>query len=188
MSTDLAVIEAALKAATESPWFVDAPDRVFVGNRADGRSAGLFEIIYGSDDVLSDLHSAAAVRALANAHLIANAPTWLAELVERVKVAEAEVKRVREAAHTLGKIIDNQCRDVLDITGAHDLIDADGDGDWGVIWDLLREQAQKGQRAEAAEAAIERVRAAVERAETRGGGYAGILHGSEILRALDGDA
>lgn len=98
MSTDLAVIKAALKAATESPWFVNAPDRVFVGNRADGRSAGLFEIIYGSDDVLSDLHSAAAVRALANAHLIANAPTWLAELVERVKVAEAAIERVRALA------------------------------------------------------------------------------------------
>ena len=166
MSTDLAVIEAALKAATPGPWRADNND-VWT---ADG-----------------DRFISAPVR-IADANLIANAPTWLAELVERVKVAEAEVKRVREAAHTLGKIIDNQCRDVLDITGAHDLIDADGDGDWGVIWDLLREQAQKGQRAEAAEAAIERVRAAVERAETRGGGYAGILHGSEILRALDGDA
>ena len=132
MSTDLAVIEAALKAATESPWFVDAPDRVFVGNRADGRSAGLFEIIYGSDDVLSDLHSAAAVRALANAHLIANAPTWLAELVERVKVAEAAIERVRRFAN-------NARRDYTHISGcggdpecpacwAHDILRAlDGD-------------------------------------------------------------
>ena len=169
MSTDLAVIEAALKAATPGPWRADNND-VWT---ADG-----------------DRFISAPVR-IADANLIANAPTWLAELVERVKVAEAEVKRVREAAHTLGKIIDNQCRDVLDITGAHDLIDADGDGDWGVIWDLLREQAQKGQRAEAAEAAIERVRALADR--LKAGGFTSVYEsaqelGEMIADALDGDA
>lgn len=59
MSTDLAVIEAALKAATN------------------------LQIVWS----------------LSDAHLIANAPAWLAELVERVKAAEAEVERLRELDH-----------------------------------------------------------------------------------------
>ena len=69
MSTDLAVIEAALKAATPGPWRADNND-VWT---ADG-----------------DRFISAPVR-IADANLIANAPTWLAELVERVKVAEAAV-------------------------------------------------------------------------------------------------
>ena len=64
----------------------------------------------------------------------------LAELEE----ARAETESVRAAARTLGKIIDVQCRDVLDITDAHDLVGTDGDGDWGAVWDRLREQVERG--------------------------------------------
>lgn len=78
MSTDLAVIEAALKAATPAPWQADNND-VWT---ADG-----------------DRFISAPVR-IADANLIANAPTWLAELVERVKVAEAAIERVRSEVLT----------------------------------------------------------------------------------------
>lgn len=138
MSTDLAVIEAALKAATPGPWRADNND-VWT---ADG-----------------DRFISAPVR-IADANLIANAPTWLAELVERVKVAEAERDGWHETA------IENET----------------------IADDYRRHAEAMTDRWRKAEAAIERVRAAVERAEARGGGYAGILHGSEILRALDGDA
>lgn len=168
MSTDLAVIEAALKTATPGPWETWPHAHI----EDDCRCLSCqFVTVWQTHNSLDcedvpkkpgeSERCEASGYSWEDANLIANAPTWLAELVERVKVAEAEVERVREAARTLGKIIDDQCRDVLDITGAHDLVDADGDGDWGAIWDLLREQAQRGQRAEAAEAAIERVRSEV---------------------------
>lgn len=55
----------------------------------------------------------------------------------------AEIERLRRGAQTLGKIIDDQCRMVLDATGLHDLVDEDGDGDWGAIWDRLFELRAK---------------------------------------------
>ena len=91
MSTDLAVIEAALAAATNYPWMVTdlrgAPD----GNRdciwvdvALGEGSRTYRTVaeMTEDDGLQIIWT------LADAHLIANAPAWLAELVERVKAAE----------------------------------------------------------------------------------------------------
>ena len=78
--------------------------------------------------------------------LFAQQPT-----VAEVKAeAIADTEKVRQAARTLGKIIDDQCRDVLEITGAYDLVGEDGDGDWGAVWDRLRELAEKGKRAASA--------------------------------------
>jgi hypothetical protein len=95
MSTDLAVIEAALKAATPGPW------------EASGHDSGhsMYELDWyvvqpEAGDAICDLESYervtcnerhAQTTAEADAHLIANAPTWLAELLERVKAAEAHV-------------------------------------------------------------------------------------------------
>lgn len=91
MSTNLAVIEAALKAATPGPWEASADN--MVPDRAAILTAWCYE---GEDaELVTDWC------ALADANLIANAPTWLAELVERVKVAEAATKRVRALADRL---------------------------------------------------------------------------------------
>ena len=83
MSTDLAVIEAALEAATPGPWVWSNSDRTTARRELDGP--------------LTNVLATAALRwpTHEDAHLIANAPTWLAELVERVKVAEAAIERVR---------------------------------------------------------------------------------------------
>lgn len=138
--SDLAVIGAALKAAMPGPWVALDPWEI--------RSAPTEEMIC---DV--GLNSA-------DANLIANAPTWLAELVERVKVAESERDLAIREARLSREATDKQ----------------------------VRSRRRFEARARSAETSIERVRAAVERAKTRGGGYAGILHSSEILRALDGAA
>jgi len=95
-----------------------------------------------------------------------------------------ELAKYKRGAKTLGEIIEKQCRDVLDVTGLHHLINEDGDGHWDVVWmrlfemrdelaslkestiarergrgDSWRDQAQEMTvRAEAAEAAVQRVR------------------------------
>lgn len=53
--------------------------------------------------------------------------------------AREERDRNKRAAVTLGKIVDRQCRDVLDATGMHHVIGEDGDGDWALVWERLAE-------------------------------------------------
>lgn len=50
-----------------------------------------------------------------------------------------EVERLRRGGKTLGEILAKQLRALLDITGRHDLVDENGDGDWGAVWDSLYE-------------------------------------------------
>ena len=50
-----------------------------------------------------------------------------------------QIAQLRAGGRELGRIVDRQCRDVLDATGLHHLIDEDGDGDWGVVWDNVAE-------------------------------------------------
>lgn len=95
-----------------------------------------------------------------------------------------ELAAAKRAAKTLNEVIEKQCRDVLDVTGLHHLINEDGDGQWDVVWmrlfemrdeladlkestiyrerlrgDSWRDRAQEMTvRAEAAEAAVRRVR------------------------------
>ena len=116
-----------------------------------------------------------------------------------------ELAKYKRGAKTLGEIIEKQCRDVLDVTGLHHLINEDGDGHWDVVWmrlfemrdeledlkestiwrervrgDSWRDRAQEMdslaqtlevelrnamERAEAAEAAIQRVRALLDATE-----------------------
>lgn len=55
------------------------------------------------------------------------------------RIEAAELAKARRAAKTLGEIIEKQCRDVLDVTGLHHLINEDGDGHWDVVWMRLFE-------------------------------------------------
>lgn len=72
--------------------------------------------------------------------------------MERLEGIAREVERLRQGAKTLGHIIESNGRAILDITGRHDLIGEDGDGDWGAVWDHLYELPAKawdeGRRAE----------------------------------------
>lgn len=53
----------------------------------------------------------------------------------RLEAIADEVERLQRGAHTLGHTIEQQGRMILDITGLHHFIGADGDGDWGAVWE-----------------------------------------------------
>jgi hypothetical protein len=78
-----------------------------------------------------------------------------------IRIADDETARLRRGAKTLGETIEKQCRMVLDATGLHDWVDEEGDGDWGAIWDHLFALRA---RVEDAEARVERLNAALDRA------------------------
>ena len=129
MSTDLAVIEAALAAATPGPWQEGARSSVIAPHR-EGRHDRLVALLpaFTPEDAI-------------NRALIANAPAWLAELVERVKAAEAEVERLREAV-----------QDFADYGTRHDTtptISAEPDVLWwyGYIQSMDRGVRERGRRA-----------------------------------------
>lgn len=65
-----------------------------------------------------------------------------------LRAAADELERTKRGAVTLGEIVERQCRDVLDVTGRHDLVDEDGDGDWGAVWDHLYELGGLRERVE----------------------------------------
>lgn len=70
----------------------------------------------------------------------------------------AEIEKLRRGGKELGRIIERQCLDVLEITGLHHMIDADGDGDWGVVWERLAEMAAAGAEVEKLRGALETIR------------------------------
>ena len=166
MSTNLAVIEAALKAATPGPWWWrNTQDPMLLGGRT--KLVMSFERMgmQGAQPLFRDAHNImqpagrANINEFADANLIANAPSWLAELVERVKVAEAKRDGWHETA------IENET----------------------IADDYRRHAEAMTDRWRKAEAAIERVRAAV--ADHPGSAWdSGIKLRADILRALDGDA
>jgi hypothetical protein len=55
------------------------------------------------------------------------------------KHSDEELAKYKRGAKTLGEIIEKQCRDVLDVTGLHHLINEDGDGHWDIVWMRLFE-------------------------------------------------
>jgi hypothetical protein len=77
MSAELLRRAAALmreraEAATPGPWITHEMGNVFVGNQADGRTSGLWEIVHMSGDDLRDLIPEAATRNRADAEHIAS--------------------------------------------------------------------------------------------------------------------
>lgn len=79
-------------------------------------------------------------------------------LAELVPELVAEVEKLRRGGKELGRIIERQCRDVLNITGLHHLIGPDGDGDWGLVWERLAEMAAAGAEVEKLRGALETIR------------------------------
>jgi hypothetical protein len=59
-------------------------------------------------------------------------------------------ERLQRGANELGRRLGRQLQDVLDLTGAHDLIDKDGDGDWMRVWERLGELVERGRQYEGA--------------------------------------
>lgn len=150
MSTDLAVIEAALAAATPGPW--EASEDPNIPDRAVILTAWCYE---GEDaELVTDWCT------IPDASLIANAPAWLAELVERVRTTRAEVERLALSDYNR-----------LQTTVA--------------LQDLA---AERRERAETAEAAIARVRDLCDRQRARGDQWADLVTVSAVMAALDGDS
>lgn len=54
-----------------------------------------------------------------------------------------ELAKAKRAAKTLNEVIEKQCRDVLDVTGLHHLINEGGDGAWDVVWMRLFEMREE---------------------------------------------
>jgi hypothetical protein len=91
--------EAVARAATEGPWYLDAPDHAYVGNRADGRNYGLWAIVHNglwaivhmSADVLPDLTDDAQRRTLADAeHMARHDPARVLREVEAKRAIVSE--------------------------------------------------------------------------------------------------
>lgn len=80
------------------------------------------------------------------------------DLLRALAAANAEVEKLRRGGKELGRIIERQCRDVLNITGLHHLIGPDGDGDWGLVWERLAEMAAAGAEVEKLRGAMETIR------------------------------
>lgn len=103
MSTDLAEIEAALKAATPGPWrWRNTQDPMLMGDGSRYLVMSFERMgMRGAQPLFRDERNimqpalGANINDFSDAHLIANAPAWLAELLERVKAAEAEVERLQ---------------------------------------------------------------------------------------------
>lgn len=70
----------------------------------------------------------------------------------------AELAAAKRAAKTLNEVIEKQCRDVLDVTGLHHLINEDGDGAWDVVWMRLFEMRDELARLKESTIARERKR------------------------------
>lgn len=75
---------------------------------------------------------------------------------ETVRQLVAEVEKLRGAAKTLGKIIDDSLWDVATATDSLDLLDENRDGDWMLIFERL---AELRPARDAALAEVERLRA-----------------------------
>lgn len=113
----------------------------------------------------------------ADARFIAQAHTLMPELV-------AEVEKLRGACKTLGGVVEGQCRMALDASGLHHLIDEDGDGDWGLVWERL---AELGTDNEQLRAIVERVRELAENPATYSGTGVVAVKPERIIAALEAD-
>lgn len=92
---DTEALRALADGATEGPWVMETMRHVYVGNRADGRTSGLWSIVHTSDDDLGDLTEAARDRVMNDAAFIAAARTAIPALLAALAERDAEVARLR---------------------------------------------------------------------------------------------
>lgn len=71
----------------------------------------------------------------------------LAEAKDARALAQQQLGQSREGARALSSIIDRMSRDALAVTGAHDLIDVNGEGDWQGVWKRLTAAGERAVRA-----------------------------------------
>ena len=103
---DYDALEAVVVAATPGPWEVDQPGRrLFVGNQADGRLHGLWQIVHMAGDDQNDLTPDAAKEQAADAaHIATFDPAMVADLLARARerdAAIAERDRLRDGIEAL---------------------------------------------------------------------------------------
>ncbi len=193
MSTDLAVIEAALKAATPGPWETWPHTHI----EDDCRCLSCqFVTVWQTRNSLDcedvprkpgeSERCEASGYSWEDANLIANAPTWLAELVERVRLLEGAIDGIRSSARTDRFACCACCLE------AHD---ADSELVNNHILPCNICQDPWMARSEAAEAAIERVRRFANNAKRDYAHISGCggdpecpaCWAHDTLRTLDGD-
>lgn len=84
MSTLTEEVRKALGEATPRPWEVNGETGIIFDNNGLALKTGG---MYCSEETQS------------NAHLIANAPTWLAALCDRVEELESDLERIKRSAN-----------------------------------------------------------------------------------------
>lgn len=156
---DTAKIRARAEAATEGPWFTEELDRMYVGNRADGRSSGLWALVYGTADYLAELNREARDRKRADAEFIAAARSDVPALCDEVDRLRAENEQVRggrvgyfAAAAEAIEQRDAALARVAELDATLHGVNAESEYRRSNLWDALR-------REEALRAAVDRVRA-----------------------------
>lgn len=70
-----------------------------------------------------------------DASFISAARTAVPALLDALDAAERERDKAQRAARTLGKVVEDQCRDIARITRSEHMVSADGDADWAAIWE-----------------------------------------------------
>jgi hypothetical protein len=99
---DLQPIKEALKAATPGPWLPHEhqdTDEVFGVEVLSAHNGGTWPV---ADMQHDEGHPDPYGQIRANAHLIANAPTWLAQLVAEVERLRSEMHWAAESLEELG--------------------------------------------------------------------------------------
>lgn len=74
----------------------------------------------------------------------------------REENALARAEKAERSCRLLGKIIERDGKNLVELTNSQDIIPEDGDGDWEVVWERAQEMKD---RLEQAEKAVARVRA-----------------------------
>jgi hypothetical protein len=106
--------------------------------------------------------------------IAATSPTVVLALLD-------ELERTKRGAQTLGRIIERHGRAIVEATGAHDLINEDGDGDWEVVFERLAELRPARDRArQSAQARAETIHQMTQQAIDATGAHHLITEGGEV--------
>lgn len=122
--------KAALEGATDGPWFFIPGDDEEASVISEGEQ--LPDPITVGGITFNPGYSVAVDLRNGDAEFIAASRNLIPELI-------AELEKLRRAAKTLGKIIDDSLTDVLKATDSNDLIGENGDGDWMLVFERLAE-------------------------------------------------